>query len=258
MKNFIVIHILLFILLMLVFQSVGAQDYVITTRGDSLTGEVKPLLYGPEKKVQIQTDDKTKKSFSIFEVRAFSSKGDVYHPIKGENGYVFMKLLQPGYLSLYAFQTDNASRFDGIFLQKIDGDNMVLPNLGFKKYMSQFLEDCPLVVERVQAGELNKKNLKDLIVAYNGCIESKTVDHGSILAQQEVQSKKISAWDELQVKVSAADFSEKNNALEMITEIRKKIKQQERIPNFLIEGLKNSLRDTGLTPELEAALNETN
>jgi hypothetical protein len=258
MKNFTVIHILLFILLMLVFQYVDAQDYVITTRGDSLTGEVRPLLYGPEKKVQIHSADKTKKSFSIFEVRAFSSKGDIYHPVKGENGYVFMKLLQPGYLSLYAFQVDNTSRFDGIFLQKIDGANMVLPNIGFKKYMSQFLEDCPGVVERVQSGELNKKNLKDLIVAYNGCIDDKTVDHGSIVARQEAQSKKISAWDELQAKVRAADFTEKNNALEMITEIRNKIKQQEKIPNFLIEGLKNSLRDTGLTPELEAALNEAN
>lgn len=258
MKNFVVIHILLFILLMLVFQCVGAQDYVITTRGDSISGEVKPLLFGPEKRVQIQSADKTKKSFSIFEVRSFSSKGDIYHPVKGENGYVFMKLLQPGYLSLYAFQVDNTSRFDGIFLQKIDGDNMVLPNLGFKKYMSQFLEDCPVVVERIQSGELNKKNLKELIAAYNGCIENNTVDHGAVLAQQEVQSKKMNAWDALEVKVRAADFTEKNNALEMITEIRKKIKQQERIPNFMIEGLKNSLRDTGLTPELEAALQETN
>lgn len=258
MKNFVVIHILLFILLMLVFQCVGAQDYVITTRGDSISGDVKPLLFGPEKRVQIQSADKTKKSFSIFEVRSFSSNGDIYHPVKGENGYVFMKLLQPGYLSLYAFQLDNTSRFDGIFLKKIDGDNMVLPNLGFKKYMSQFLEDCPLVVERIQSGELNKKNLKELIATYNGCIEDNTVDHSAVLEQQEVQSKKMNAWEALEVKVRAADFTGKNNALEMITEIRKKIKEQERIPNFMIEGLKNSLHETGLTPELEAALKETN
>ena len=44
MKNLVVLHILLFVLLMLVFQFTNAQDYVLTTKGDSLTGEVKPLL----------------------------------------------------------------------------------------------------------------------------------------------------------------------------------------------------------------------
>ena len=58
MKNLVVLHILLFVLLMLVFQFTNAQDYVLTTRGDSLTGEVKPLLYGPEKRVQISSADK--------------------------------------------------------------------------------------------------------------------------------------------------------------------------------------------------------
>ena len=53
MKSNIVLHILLFLLLMLFFRVVSAQDYVLTTRGDSLTGEVKPLFYGSEKKVQI-------------------------------------------------------------------------------------------------------------------------------------------------------------------------------------------------------------
>ncbi|MGC1243509.1 MAG: hypothetical protein WA874_18090 [Chryseosolibacter sp.] len=256
MKKFIAIHILPVLLIMALYQGVDAQDYVLTTRGDSLTGEVKPLIYGTEKKVQLQASDKTRRTLSILEVRAFSSNGEIYHPVKNESGYVFMKLLEPGYLSLYAFQPENTSRFDGLFLQKIDGDNMVLPNLGFKKYMSKFLEDCPAVVQRVQDGELNKKNVKELIIAYNACIENRTIDHSSVLARQEEQSKKISAWDSLEEKVRAADFTEKNNALEMITEIRKKIRQQEKIPNFLIEGLKNSLRDTGLTTDLEAAMSE--
>src|SRR5688572_12826147 len=147
MKASIIIHILLFVLLMLVYQFTNAQDYILTARGDSLTGEVKPLLYGPEKKVQIVSADREKSTFSIFQVKAFSTAGEIYHPVKGETGYVFMKLMQPGYLSLYAYQMENQTRFDGLFLRKLDGQNLVVPNLGFKRYMSRFLEDCPDVAE---------------------------------------------------------------------------------------------------------------
>lgn len=258
MKNFVVLHILLFLLLMLVYQCAGAQDYVLTTKGDSLTGEVKPLLYGPEKRVQIVSADREKSSFTIFQVRAFSSNGEVYHPVKGDNGYVFMKLLQPGYLSLYGYQMENQTRFDGLYLRKIDGDGMSVPNLGFKKYISQFMEDCPDVVAGIREGQYNKKNLSELVTAYNHCVDSRTVDHDKVIAERQERTIKMNAWESLQEKIREKDFSEKNNALEMITEIRKKIERRETIPNFLIEGLKNSLKDTGLDADLQQALSQIN
>lgn len=257
MKGFAVIHFILFLLLMLVYQLVGAQDYVLTARGDSIAGEVKPLLYGPEKKVQVTGSGKEKATFSLFEVRAFSDEGETFHPVKGEKGYVFMKLVQPGYLTLYAYQPENQTRFDGLFLQKLDGDNMVVPNLGFKKYMSQFLEDCPAVAEQIKSGVLNRKNLETLVTSYNACIDARSIDHEEVIAKQEEQAIRISAWESLEQKVREADFNDKDDALEMIAEIRKKIRQQEKIPNFLVEGLKNSLRNTHLTTSLEKALEET-
>lgn len=256
MKKIPFIHTLLFFPLILIYQGTWGQDYVLTTKGDSLTGEVKPLIYGPEKKVQLSGPDRSKKTFSLFEVRAFSSKGETYHPVKGENGYVFMKLLQPGYLSLYAYQPENQVRFDGLFLRKADGENIVVPNLGFKKYLSAFLRDCPAISDKIKSGELGKKDLAALVQAYNLCIDNRSIDHNKIIAGREEQTTKISVWDSLEEKIQAKDFSQKNDALEMITEIRKKIEREEKIPNFLLEGLKNSLQETGLTAELEQAIQE--
>jgi hypothetical protein len=258
MKNYTIVHILLFLLLMLVYQCVSAQDYVLTTRGDSLTGEVRPLLYGPQKKVQISAPGKEKNTLTLFEVREFASDGEVYHPVKGESGYTFMQLIESGYLTLYAYQLENQTRFDGRFLRKLDGADLVVPNLGFKKYISQFLEDCPEIVERVKSGELGKKNLNELVIAYNACVNDRTNDHRKVLTTRKEQTSIINAWTSLEERVMTTEFSEKNNALEMITEIRKKIRNQERIPNFLIEGLKNSLKDTGLDSELEQAIKEIN
>jgi ribosomal protein L14E/L6E/L27E len=233
-----------------------AQDYVLTTRGDSLTGEIKPLLYGLEKKVQLISADKNKTVLSLFEVREYSYEGDIFHPVKGETGYVFMKLIQPGYLSLYAFQPENQVRFDNLLLKKIDGGQTVVPNMGFKKFISKFLEDCPAVAQRIKEGELTRRNLTEVVEAYNHCITSRTINHQEIIAQRQEQKVLITTWDSLEKAIEDKDFPEKNNALEMISEIRKKLERQEKIPNFLVEGLKSSLQETGLSPQLDTALSE--
>lgn len=257
MKNFCVIHILLFVLTMLVYQCANAQDYLVTTKGDTLQGEVKPLSYGPEKKVQIITADKKKTTYSIFQTRAFRFKEEMYQPVRGDRGYVFMKLIKPGYLSLYAFQPDNQVSFDGLYLQKKDGSGMEVPNLSFKKQMTRFLAECENVASRIESGELSKKSIDEIVDEYNGCIDKRTSDHGKVLVQQEVRSKKIGAWDVLEEKVKAKDdFEGKSDALEMITDIKNKISRGEKVPNFLLEGLKSSLSQAGLTAELQQALDD--
>ncbi len=258
MKKVVVIHILTVASVLVACGIASAQDYVLTARGDSLTGEVRPLLYGPEKKVQIITGDREKTSYSIFQVKEFSSEGEIYHPVKGETGYVFMKLLRPGYLSLYAYQLENQTRFDGLFLKKLDGESLAVPNLGFRKYMTRFLEDCPDVTAKIESGEFGKKELDEIVNQYNACIMNRTVDHSRVLAQRAENRTKIDAWQSLEEDIRGMEFSEKQNSLDMIAEIRKKIERQEPIPNFLTEGLKNSLRDTGLSDELEEALGQTN
>jgi hypothetical protein len=251
------IHILSLPLVLFLSQAASAQDYVLTTRGDSLVGQVKPLLYGPQQKVQFVSGDKEKRTFSLFDVREYSQDGEIFRPMKGDDGYVFMKLLHPGYLSLYAFQQDNQARFDGLLMKKLDGDQIIVPNLGFKKYISQFLEDCPGVVEQIKSGALGKRNLAELVNAYNACVNERTVDHKKLIAEHQQEKAIINEWDSLEEKVKEKDFSEKSNALEMITEIKNKIRVHEKIPNFLVEGLKNSLEGTGLSGDLSTAIRET-
>jgi hypothetical protein len=202
--------------------------------------------------------DKKKTTFSIFEVRSFSADGELFHPVKGETGYTFMKLIKGGYLSLYAYQQENQSRYDGLFLIKRDGKSLTVPNLGFKKYLSQFLDDCEEVSGRVRAGEFEKNEISTIVDSYNECISNRTVDHSKRVVQQQQQSSTISAWDSLEESIRSKDFPAKTDALEMIAEVKRKIRQSEKIPNFLLEGLKNSLQDTELTDQLNTAIEEVN
>ena len=215
------------------------------------------LFYGPEKKVQVTGNDKKKQIYSIFQTREFHYKGETYQPVKFDKGYTFMKTIKSGYLSLYAFQFENQVNYDGLLLVKKDGSRLEVPNLTFKKNMVKFLEDCEDVSARIENGELSKKKIDTIVDEYNACVNKRTAERSQILSQKAEANKKISSWDELENQVKAAqDFEGKPDALEMIGEIKGKIRRQEKVPNFMIEGLKKSLSKSDLTPTLDKALAE--
>jgi hypothetical protein len=259
MKSFGIVHIFLVIIIVLVYQCASAQDFVVTSKGDTLMGQVKPLFYGVDKKVQLNQEGKKKVVYPMFQVRSFLFKGELYQPVKGPDGYTFMKLQKAGYLSLYSYQLPNQVTFDGLYLLKMDGKGTEVPNISFRKVMERFLTDCPSVAERIDNGDLSKKDLHKIIDEYNTCIGANTVDHGKIIAEQEVQNKVIGVWDVLEEKVKAEpDFQGKSNALEMIAEIKSKVDKSEKVPNFLVEGLKSTLTQEVFKADLENALKELN
>lgn len=257
MKNFSIIHILLFILCMFVYRFCSAQDFLVTAKGDTVKGEVKLVTYGNEKRVQVAAQEGKKKlSYSLFETKYFRLKDENYYPIKGHSGYNFMKLLKRGYLSLYAFQLENQITYDGLLLTKLDGGLLEVPNLNFKRQMAKFLGDCERVASRIENGDLAKKDLHYIIDEYNLCIDSKSEK----IANRKQLIKPSSTWNILQDKLNKhADFEGKSSALEMVAEIKSKLARGEKIPNFMLDGLKNTLStQEDLKAELESALASLN
>ena len=237
----------------------SAQDFVVTIQGDTLVGEVKALTYGPEKKVQLTEPGKKKVVYPFYKVKSFKSGDDTYQPVKGPQGYTFMKLVKGGYLSLYAFQSNNQNLYDGQYLLKMDGDGIEVPNITFKKGMKRFLEDCPTVTDKIENDVLNKKDLLQIIEEYNDCITNGAATRPVAETKTVVPPSVLDPWNTLESKVkSQPDFAEKENALEMIGEIKSKISTSQKIPNFLVEGLKNSLKENDFQAELESALKTLN
>jgi hypothetical protein len=259
MKSFGIFRSFLLLSVLFTLQYSHAQDFLVTTSGDTLYGDVKPLFYGIDKKVQVRGSDKKKTIYPMFKVVAFRFKDEIYQPVKGPDGYTFMKLIKPGYLSLYAYQLPNQANFDGQFLTRKDGTGMDVPNLSFKKFMKNYLEDCPAVVDKIDNGDLGKKELLEIIDEYNQCIADKSFDHGKHIAELEEKKQMIGAWDILEKKVqNHASFDGQQNAIEMIQEIKNKISKSESIPNFLLDGLKGYLNQGSFRDELDAALKEIN
>jgi hypothetical protein len=260
MKSFSFVQIFLIIILVFAYQCSKGQDRLVTLKGDTITGDIKPLVYGMEKKIQITTADKKKTIYPMFQIKNYTVKGEKFQPVKGPTGYAFMKVLKEGYLSLYAFQPENQMSYDGLYLQKKDGSGTEVPNLSFKKIMKNFLSECPNIATQIDNGSLGKKDLNNIVDGYNDCIKSKSNEYTkTVSATPQPPVKDTNAWTDLEGKLkSSTDFKEKNNVLEMITEIRNKLSKGEKIPNFLIEGLKSTLQDTPFREDLNKALSDMN
>lgn len=256
MRTFGVIHFLFFIIAFLVCQCVQAQDFLVTTKGDTVAGKLKLLLFDAEKKVQVADASTAKTIYSIFQISSFRLKNETYKPVKGPTGFTFMKLLKEGYLSLLSFQPQNQVNYDGRYLLRKDGSGTEVPNLSFKKIMASFLSDCPSISAQIQSGELSKKDLEKIINGYNDCIEQKTIAQPVAQpASVVVDAQRISPWETLEQKVNGHEaFEGKENIQEMITEIKNKIYKQEKVPNFLLQGLKDGLTIPELQGDLNAAI----
>jgi hypothetical protein len=237
-----------------------AQDYLVTVKGDTMTGVLKPLMFGPEKKMQVVGADRKKTILSIFQIRSYSMAGEMFQPVKGANGYTFMKVLKSGYLSLYAFQLENQVTYDGRFLQKRDGSGTEIPNLSFKKTISKFLEDCGGLTKKIEDGDLTRKHIEQIVDEYNACINTRTAQ---VLAPAtkappatvQVDQAKLDPWQTLEDKVKGlAEFEGKTNALEMISEVKSKVAKNEKVPNFMVQGLKEILTQPELQEDLTNAL----
>lgn len=240
--------------------TIFAQDFLVTQQGDTIRGEIKQLNFSADKKVQVTEPGKKKVIYSFLKVKSFSVDGDAFQPVKGPDGYVFMKVVKLGYLSLFSFQPENQTAYSGLYLLKKDGSGMEIPNLTFKKAMRRFLEDCTDVADKIENDVLNKKDLHQIVDEYNSCIENRAGGRRPVVAQKPaLQPKTSEVWNDLENKVkSEPDFPEKANALEMIAEIKSKISASQKIPNFLIEGLKSALPQDAFKTELENALKEIN
>ena len=262
MKKFSMLRILMIALFVIGYSTASAQgDYVVTIKRDTLWGKVKHFTISGVKYtgnkstyVQLTSEGGKKTNHDILKTISFRMNGEIYNTVKFFEDYTFMKLIRTGYLSLYGYQMENQTGWDGRFLVKKDGAGLDVPNIGFKKRIMHFLEDCPQVTKDVESGALGKSDLLKIVNEYNACIQSKTKP-GPI-----VNLPAREAWTNLENEVKALpEFDKKADALEMINEVLSKLSKSQSIPSFLISGLKDVLKDQSLVTEtLTGALEKLN
>lgn len=216
---------------------VNAQDYVVLNTQDTLRGKVKLLSYDLLDRVQLQNN--SKQTLTALQVRAVRLEGVTYRPVRQANAVRFMQELQSGYLSFFAYRIDNSTRFDGRLLQLMSGNQLELPNIGFKKQMGEFLRECPSLAEDIKDGKLGRTEIDSIIHLFNACIDKRTLERAP--ATPPAASAAIAELTRLQQELSEADFPNKKDAEDMLADIIKRSSNNETLPNYLLEGFTNLL-----------------
>lgn len=255
MKNVCMIQVIFILICVLCFSVAnGQRDYMVLTKGDTLYGKVKHLSYGAEQSVQIEVEGQKKKAvYPMLQVRAFKISDDHYHLIRTSTKYIYMKLLSSGYLSLYAFQFDGQNIWNGRYLYKTDGNGMEVPTIGFKKKMTEFLSECPVLVADIESGSLNRNDLDSILTKFNACILRNSNYSNKEAPTVTKNTTSVSVWEELESAIKNANVEDKESVLEMVTEAKSKSVNGEKIPNFLKDALQKAVKNN---PTLEELLNK--
>lgn len=232
--NPVVSKFLLSILCLFVATLSFSQDYVITLKSDTLKGDVKLLSYDLMDRVQL-THDKKKTTYTALQVRRASIKGEQFAPVKYDNAIRMMKVMSAGFLSLYGHRIQGQANYDTKILVKTGANTIEVPNIGFKRFVGDMVEDCPAVSDRVKNGDFDRNNVVEMVDAYNDCI--KDANERRLQSSRE-NSPTADLIEQMKTKVSASDLANKSEVNDLLNSIAEKLKKKESVPSYMKEGLK--------------------
>jgi hypothetical protein len=256
MKNNISISMIkLFIPAVMVFCSLTAvaDDYVVSIKNDTLRGKIEIQTYGTIDRVQVVSVDKKKTILTAIQVATVSLNNEIYSPVRTNYGFRFMKLVKPGFVSLYMGRratspTDSGFYYDVEFLVKKDGSSMEVSGMSFKRSISNFLSECAVIKNRIDKEDLGRKDLDRILTMFNTCIEDQT--HASkALPPVGNDDQRMVMLKGLRTKIEVSSLSAKKDAVDIVNDMVGKVEHNQNIPNYQLDGLKNILKDS---PDLAA------
>ncbi len=238
----------LFVVLFLMgYTALAQSDYLVTTKSDTIKGELRILSYDRIDRVQVVVDNK-KEMYTAIQILILKKGEGFFKPVQFDQSIRLMKIIKSGYLSLYGFKLPNMSTFDGRFLAKLDGSSMELPNLGFKKILASYVEDCNGLSVKIKNGDLTKSDIEEIVETYNECLSNQkpvvTVTQESASAPVSPdKTNQLESIRNLKNKIMEQTFSSKNDALDILRDIESKVGRNENVSNYMLDGLKSALKE---------------
>ncbi len=244
-------RILLLATLICLHTIVTAQDWVITTTQDSISGAINIEMATDNYEEIVVKNDAGKTRLKAHQFIEFNLDGQKYKTVKQAGKYRIMKVGKEGYLSLYFFRQDGAFDFGTQYLSKVTGDGILVPNISFKKGMSKFLADCSSIEQGFEQGKYKKSKLNELIDDYNNCIANNTVSLENE-SPEDNDNPLTLLIDSIKSKIDPS-----NSELQsLLNDIKSKIKQGNTVPGYLKSALTDQTAGMeNIKAEVEELLN---
>ncbi len=114
---------------------------------------------------------------------------------------------------------------------------MEITTLRFKNSISNFLNECATIEQKIENGQLGRKDLDKIIDTYNQCIEDQTQKSPVTDADP-----RLTALSNFTNKLKA-DSTVPTDAVDILNDLHAKVRDSKPIPNYLTEGLRDLLKD---------------
>ncbi|MFY0651257.1 MAG: hypothetical protein JXQ96_04455 [Cyclobacteriaceae bacterium] len=221
------------------------EDYALTVRGDTLRGKLSIIDNPVSVQSLVVKVNKKKQSYPCYRISKLYKSENIYHVAKVEGRYQFVQLVKEGYLSLYRYtpkDQQSLQMFQGSVLITKDSRYQIVPNLGFRKQMMNFLEDCEEVQAKIENQEFTRKQLDEIIDEYNDCIPGvQTIKPGDIV-EEIVYVPDTAEIDQLITAVQEdKELSSNKELSEMLKDVKKRIAEGDELPSYLGNILKSNL-----------------
>ncbi|UXP33366.1 hypothetical protein N6H18_05295 [Reichenbachiella agarivorans] len=228
-------------LLLLLTVAAAAQDTLITARLDTMVGQVTLYPGGAytADRAMIKVGKK-KNRFESYQIKSIVKDDKTYIATKLDDRYQFVEIEKQGYfLSLYKYidLETNTSEYSGRLLIKLDGSQHKISNIGFKKRLAEFLDQCPSVQDSIAGGSYDKSDLYQIIDDYNECILSKSQQEEQ-KTDAKAESSKIASLIE---QINNMDIENKQELIDMLKDVQQKIASQQAVPGYLQSAIKEKL-----------------
>lgn len=217
-----------------------AQDgMVITLRGDTLQGRI--VIEPREQIDQIQIRASKKTTLTARQVRRVTIGTTSYLPVAYDRKIRLMKILIEGYVTLLNFQSShNSFTYDGSLLLRADGVMLEVPRLNFRKELPEFIE-APGLTDSIATGKLTLADIELIVRRYNTHMDRMT-------EMTATRNKAVSAYeparfamDELIGTAEQSDFPERQEALQIMADIRQKFSHGENVPPYAVRAMNAAL-----------------
>ncbi len=221
-----------------------AQDQLVTVKGDTLTGKIDILFPEDLYEEILFENDSEKKRMKAFEFQSLTVDGENYRTIKLRDKYRIMKLEKEGYLSLYLFRVDNNYAFSGLYAYRVDGSGIEVPNMMFKKTMSKFLDGCNSVNLALEEGKFKRKDIEQLVDAYNDCIELNTTEQ--FAGRQAIMNSNVDTEILTQANAVLKDAQEMGDSdlVSMLNDVIRKLQTGDEVPSYLKKAIEDHVTES--------------
>jgi len=235
------ISILFLIFFITLHSKAQERQYFIKLNGDTVYGKLKINTFlDNSKNMLFRTENKQRINLLPQRTKlVYHSKKFIFEPVIFKGRRLFMKRLYTGILKIYnytRYEINSGSVMTSKIVKNKGLESVEVTSFGFKKQLSEYLKDCPEIEAKIIHKYYKMKNIFEMAEDYDNCSQK------IVTTLKNINRESISEIEDYRTVIESSDLEKKDEVLEILKDIEKKILSEEDVPNYLWNALISTVK----------------